>query len=100
MFSVTTIAGSCLSPVASLVLSAQHLQLVRSYIERIADVMEAAPEQSQDEGHSPGELKGKIEMSHVSFRYDPDGADVLSDVSFTIHPGQKVAIVGRSGSGK
>ncbi|NBJ66837.1 ABC transporter ATP-binding protein [Adlercreutzia caecimuris] len=42
----------------------------------------------------------RIEFRHVSFRYEDDTADVLHDVSFTAEPGQVVAIVGSTGSGK
>jgi ATP-binding cassette subfamily C protein len=48
----------------------------------------------------PGELRGAIEMSHVSFRYAEDGPLILDDVSFTAEPGEFVAFVGPSGAGK
>ena len=44
-------------------------------------------------------FKGRIEFDHVSFSYGRD-AQILRDVSFTIEPGQVVAIVGPSGTGK
>lgn len=44
-------------------------------------------------------VKGEIEFSHVGFHYHPHRT-ILSDVSFTVLPLQKVAIVGSSGSGK
>jgi ATP-binding cassette, subfamily B, bacterial MsbA len=43
---------------------------------------------------------GCIEFRHVSFAYDSDNAEVIDDLSFSISPGQTVALVGRSGSGK
>ncbi|MEX2312034.1 MAG: NHLP bacteriocin export ABC transporter permease/ATPase subunit, partial [Rhodospirillales bacterium] len=45
-------------------------------------------------------LRGGIEFSHMSFRYDADGPLILDDFSLTIEPNEFVAIVGPSGSGK
>ena len=47
----------------------------------------------------PSRLDGEIEFRRVDFAYEPD-VPVLRDVSFTIHPGEKLAIVGPTGSGK
>lgn len=44
--------------------------------------------------------RGEVEFRNVGFRYASDKGPVLSEVSFSVHPGETVAIVGRSGSGK
>ncbi|MDP9355503.1 MAG: ABC transporter ATP-binding protein/permease [Chloroflexota bacterium] len=46
-----------------------------------------------------GQIRGRIEFDRVTFGYDP-ARPVLKDVSFTIEPGQTVALVGRTGAGK
>jgi ABC-type multidrug transport system fused ATPase/permease subunit len=45
-------------------------------------------------------LKGRIELSKVSFRYNENSDDVLKDVDFTIEPGRTIALVGETGAGK
>lgn len=43
---------------------------------------------------------GGIEVEDLTFRYAPEFEPAINDVSFSIQPGQKVAVVGRTGSGK
>lgn len=44
--------------------------------------------------------QGEIVFDHVSFRYADDSPWILRDVSFTLHPGQSLAVLGRTGAGK
>ncbi|GAA3522400.1 NHLP bacteriocin export ABC transporter permease/ATPase subunit [Aquimarina addita] len=74
------------------------LNIVTLY-ERVKPILEEIPESSKG-STDPGELAGEIEMNGVSFRYHPDQPLVLKDISFTIKPGEMVAFVGTSGSGK
>lgn len=48
----------------------------------------------------PGRFEGRIEFSNVSFTYRDDIANVLKNISFTVEPGQTVAIIGETGCGK
>ncbi|HTW97239.1 MAG TPA: ATP-binding cassette domain-containing protein, partial [Acidimicrobiales bacterium] len=66
---------------------------------RMRPILDAAVESALSPP-DPGPLRGAIEVSHVSFRYAPDGPLVLDDVSLAVKPGQMVAVVGPSGSGK
>jgi subfamily B ATP-binding cassette protein MsbA len=55
----------------------------------------------RDTGSLPlAQARGCIEFRNVSFAYDRSTGEVIHDLSFTINPGQTVALVGRSGSGK
>lgn len=55
----------------------------------------------EDKGtHKIDRVKGKIDFEHVTFHYPNKQEPALSDVSFSAKPGQTVALVGRSGSGK
>jgi ABC-type bacteriocin/lantibiotic exporter with double-glycine peptidase domain len=72
---------------------------VAPMLEGVTPIIYAEPE-SAEAKEDPGELTGKIEVSHVSFSYDEGGPEVLHDVSFIARPGEFVGIVGASGSGK
>ncbi len=60
----------------------------------------ASPTEISDDRKAPGELSGSIELARVSFRYLSSGPLVLDNVTLKIAPGEYVAIVGPSGSGK
>ncbi|MCB5234398.1 MAG: ABC transporter ATP-binding protein/permease [Candidatus Cloacimonetes bacterium] len=67
--------------------------------ERIFDLMDLEPEDYRDEMHSELKLVGEIEFENVWMAYNP-GEWVLKDISFKIKPGEKIALVGHTGSGK
>jgi NHLM bacteriocin system ABC transporter ATP-binding protein len=62
-------------------------------------IFEATPEISQKK-RAISKVSGKIEINHVSFRYDENMPYLFHDLSLRIDPGQYVAIVGKSGCGK
>ena len=100
MLALTALGSSLLSPITSLIGSGRQIQLVQSHMERLADVLEAEPEQDVQQVAQPPHLTGHIRLEQVFFQYDPQSPPVLRDINVTIVPGQKVAIVGRTGSGK
>jgi ABC-type bacteriocin/lantibiotic exporter with double-glycine peptidase domain len=100
MLALSAVASGVLSPIATLIATALQLQLLRSYIERLEDVLQAAPEQAKRRVSRAPRLPGAIELEKVSFSYGPLSPAGVCNVSVQITPGQKVAIVGRSGAGK
>jgi ATP-binding cassette subfamily B protein len=100
MLALNTLAVEFLTPLGSLAGSLQQLQIVRSHFARIADVVGAQPEQDLTEVRTPGRLTGRIDLRKVSFQYDQNAPMILQDINIRISPGQKVALVGRTGSGK
>jgi len=67
--------------------------------ERTRPILEAKPEAGASKAN-PGLLSGQLSLDHVTFRYREDGPLVLEDVSLYAQPGEFIAIVGSSGSGK
>lgn len=100
MLAQNALAVAFLSWLTAVVTSMQQLQEVPTYIDRLADVLEAEPEQDQLRPRSTPRLSGRIEVRNLSFQYDAASPLILHSISFTIEPGQKVMLVGRSGSGK
>jgi len=68
--------------------------------ERVLDIFNIAPEVADAPDARPAPpFSGAVKFDHVSYGYDP--ADlVLTDIDFSIRPGQLVSIVGKSGAGK
>ena len=99
MLALNAVAASFLAPLTTLASNAQQLQVAGASIERIADVLEAEPEQPSTLDLSC-RLSGRIDVERVSFRYGPDAPLVLQEISFGVDPGQKIALVGATGSGK
>ena len=100
MIALNALAALFVSPLASLASSATQLPIIRSHLERISDVMEANVEQEAPQVQEPPRLKGHIQLQHVSFKYDANSPTVLKDITVDIASGQKIAIVGPTGSGK
>jgi len=70
--------------------------------ERVLEVLDTEPAIQDPADPQPlGEINGRVEFDHVTFSYDSDEIEpVLQDVSFTVEPGETVAIIGATGSGK
>ena len=76
------------------------LQSATASAERIFQVLDEQPDVNDPANpRSLASIAGRIEFDHVWFAYDEENW-VLSDVSFTIEPGERVAIVGSTGAGK
>ncbi|MBE5951105.1 MAG: ABC transporter ATP-binding protein [Lachnospiraceae bacterium] len=68
--------------------------------QRMFEIMDAVPEVKEAvDPVRPEHINGKIELSHVTFGYEPH-KPVLKDITFTVEAGQMLGIVGRSGAGK
>jgi ATP-binding cassette subfamily B multidrug efflux pump len=75
------------------------LQMGMIASERVFKVLDNQDYLEQKGQFAPAEVKGKVEFDHVWFGYSEEHP-VLRDINFTVQPGQTVAIVGHTGSGK
>jgi ATP-binding cassette, subfamily B, bacterial len=100
MLALITLASSFLTPLGSLASSGQKLQIAQAHFERLADVLGSEVEQDIQQVRMPPQLTGRINLRNVFFQYDPHTRPILKNITLHIRPGQKVALVGKTGSGK
>ena len=86
-------------PVTSLGWTSSLVQRAEASQKRINEFLRT-PSNIISEKDLVRELQGKIEFRNVSFIYPDTGIKALKDVSFVVHPGESLAIIGTTGSGK
>ncbi|GAB2646606.1 type I secretion system permease/ATPase [Vibrio panuliri] len=101
LIAATMLSGRAISPMVQLsVLSARYNQ-AKSSMTIIEQVMSMPDEQEEGKRyiHRPI-VHGKIELDNVTFHYPDSPIASIRNLSLTVNPGEKVAIIGRIGSGK
>ena len=68
--------------------------------ERLFEIVDAEPEVTDPPAPLPAPTDRTLRFEDVTFRYERDAPSVLQDISFTLEPGSRVAVVGPSGAGK
>ncbi|MBQ7069413.1 MAG: ABC transporter ATP-binding protein [Synergistaceae bacterium] len=87
-------------PIRSIMNQMGVLQTGIASSERIAEMFEIPIEHSEAENENyNGKIKGNIKFQHVYFHYEEE-QEILSDINLEIKAGEKIAIVGSTGSGK
>ncbi|MFM8362115.1 MAG: ABC transporter ATP-binding protein, partial [Haliscomenobacter sp.] len=86
-------------PVTSIGWIASIVQQAAASQKRINEFMETRPS-IQNKGVHREAIQGSIRFRGVSFTYPDTGIQALKEVDFELKPGQKMAIIGRTGSGK
>ncbi|SDF28146.1 ABC transporter ATP-binding protein [Cellulophaga baltica] len=86
-------------PVAVIGWLTSIVQRAEASQKRINEFLQITPS-IKNEVLTPTPLSGKIEFKNVTFTYEDTEITALNDISFTIEPGQTVAIIGKTGSGK
>jgi ATP-binding cassette, subfamily C, bacterial len=94
---------SFLQPVNNLVALGATMQELDADITRLDDVLRNpldSPVEAKDADRGPVRLEGRLELRDISFGYNPIAPPLIENLSFRAEPGQRVALVGGSGSGK
>lgn len=93
-----TLQSLFMTPLEALLGAFTDLQFLASHLVRLDDIMEhpAEPSGTVD----PGRLSGSISLAGVGFRFSEGSPWILRNIHLSIRPGEKVALVGRTGAGK
>ena len=95
------LAGRVSGPVLRVVQLWQDFQQASISVRKLGDILNTPGELSRNRNRaSLPKLAGHIRFDDVTFRYRPEGREILRQVSLQIPAGQIVGVVGRSGSGK
>ena len=101
LIAATMLSGRAIGPMVQLSLLSTRYNQAKSSMTIIEQVMSMPDEQEEGKRyiHRPI-VQGKIEIDRVTFHYPDAPVASIRDLSLTINPGEKVAIIGRIGSGK
>ena len=100
LIACSLLSGRAIAPLAQISQLLTRLSATRTAYRQINAMMIQPSEGPAGEALKIGTLQGKIEFRNVSFRYPGASENALNGVSFVIEPGERIALLGRVGSGK
>jgi len=101
LIAVVMLASRMLAPLAQIASLISNFQQTKTAYKAVNSIMQLSVEREDAKKFvQRPSFDGKIEFQNVSFSYPGSDKKVLDDVSFIIHPGESIGIIGTNGSGK
>jgi ATP-binding cassette subfamily C protein LapB len=100
LIACSILAGRAVAPLAQIAQLLSRLSATRTAYRQLDQLMKTETEGPAGEAIKIGRVEGRIEFRNVDFRYPGATEKALDNVSFSVAPGEHVAILGRVGSGK
>ena len=103
LFAFIAYKGQFLGGIHGIFDKISEFRMLRMHLERLSEIALAKPEEEPGEDHlilNPQDVKGRLELRNICFRYGTGEPYVLKDCCLDLRPGESVALVGASGCGK
>ena len=100
LIACSLLSGRAIAPLAQISQLLTRMSATRTAYRQINAMMAQPSEGPAGEALKLGKLQGRIEFRNVTFRYPGASENALNGVSFVIEPGERIALLGRVGSGK
>lgn len=99
LISFATALGIMTDPGNTLSKAYSIIQQGMASVKRIFEIIDIKPRiQDEKDAQELGKIEGKVEFQNVSFAYENE--NVLNNINLSVEPGEKIALVGRTGAGK
>jgi len=100
LIACSILGGRAIAPLGQIAQLLSRMTATRTAYRQLDTLMKMPPEGPAGEALQPGRVSGAIDFRGVSFRYPDASEKALDAISFSIKPGEHVALLGRVGSGK
>lgn len=100
IIAIVMLSGRAMAPVGQFAFLATRARHAFTVMDSLQSINDLPDERFTGRNLLPTIAQGEIRFDHLSFRYPETSKDALSDLSLTIRPGERIAIIGRVASGK
>jgi ATP-binding cassette subfamily C protein LapB len=100
IIAIVMLSGRAMAPVGQFAFLMTRAKHAFTIMDSLQSLTELPDERFTGRSMLPAIVRGELRFDHLSFRYPEAGKDSLTDLSLTIRPGERIAVIGRVASGK